>query len=188
MRFFWLALLIVLLPLRAWTGGPLAAGLHTQALQAQAAHSKPVKLQAHQVPQVTQAPQGHEAGKVHHDRYDHRGPQGHYAHDAGEAHEAHDLHHGHEAEPAHAASSAGSAAADCPGHDGDHAAQGGHGDRCGLGHACQTCADCSACHTPALAQSVAGFRHVQGSPALPLAPRVQFTSADAAPGHKPPIS
>lgn len=177
MRFFWLALLIVLLPLRAWTGGPLSAGMHKQASLAQAAHGKPAMRHA---PEVAQAHQAHQAdqdaraGRGHHDH------EGHHAHAANEAHEAH---------PAGSASSVDSAAADCPGHDGDNAAHSaGHAGGCGPGHACQLCADCSACHTLALAQSVAGFKPVQPSPALPQAPRVQFTSADAAPGHKPPIT
>ena len=186
MRFFWIILLITLLPMRSWTGGPLASSMHAQALQVQSAQGKPAPRQAHEAVQAVQTIQTGKAHAGHDGQQHHEAPHDHAGHHAQEAQDAQEAHKAH---PADAPDVVLSASEDCPDQVcADHHQVAGHGDNCASGHACQTCADCSACHTPALAQSVAGFKHVQGSPALPQAAKVWFASADAAPGHKPPIS
>ena len=76
---------------------------------------------------------------------------------------------------------------DCPGHaSGEtspsldaHDAQDDH---------CKPCQSCQACHTVALASSLPDIRGAFAAPLMPRAVAVEFTSALAALGQKPPIS
>ena len=53
---------------------------------------------------------------------------------------------------------------------------------------CESCSACQACHTLALSPLASSTASITISPALPLSPAVQFASAVAALGQKPPIS
>lgn len=69
------------------------------------------------------------------------------------------------------------AAHDCPGHSAQDAD----------GH-CPSCDVCQACHSIALTPAAGGAAPVFGSRTQPRAKAARFASAEAAPGHKPPIS
>lgn len=79
-------------------------------------------------------------------------------------------------------------------HESFHVAQAMHecaGDRDGedASHAqCDTCAACQACNTVALTPPALSAHPVFSAGALPRHPAAFFASADAARGHKPPIS
>ena len=66
---------------------------------------------------------------------------------------------------------------DCPGHAADGAD----------GH-CQSCDVCQACHSVALTPAALDAAPVFSSRTQPHAKAARFASAEASPGHKPPIS
>lgn len=66
---------------------------------------------------------------------------------------------------------------DCPGHSAEDAD----------GH-CQSCDVCQACHSIALTPAAVGAAPAFGSRTQPRAKAARFASAEAVPGHKPPIS
>lgn len=74
-----------------------------------------------------------------------------------------------------------SAMHDCDGHaaEGSGPASDGH---------CQSCSVCQACHSIALTPVALGAAPVFDSRTQPRAKAACFASAEAAPGHKPPIS
>lgn len=80
-----------------------------------------------------------------------------------------------------AAPDAAQAAHDCAGHAADGAAPAADGH-------CQSCDACQACHSIALTPSAVGANPVFGSRTRPHAQAARFASAEAALGHKPPIS
>jgi hypothetical protein len=89
-------------------------------------------------------------------------------------------HLGHEAAAPEALSDV-QAAHDCAGHASDEAshAESAH---------CESCAACQACHTVALTPAEGDSNPVSSSLTRPCTTAVQFASAEAAPGQKPPIS
>ncbi len=66
---------------------------------------------------------------------------------------------------------------DCPGHSAEDAD----------GH-CQSCDACQACHSVALTPAAVGAAPLFSSRTQPRAKAARFASAEAVPGHKPPIS
>ena len=73
------------------------------------------------------------------------------------------------------------AAHDCAGHAADGAAPAADGH-------CQSCDACQACHSVALTPAAVDAAPVFGSRTRPHARAARFASAEAALGHKPPIS
>ena len=69
----------------------------------------------------------------------------------------------------------------CAGHVADGAAPAADGH-------CPSCDVCQACHSVALTPAAVGAAPVFGSRTQPRAKAARFASAEAAPGHKPPIS
>lgn len=69
----------------------------------------------------------------------------------------------------------------CAGHAAEDAAPAADGH-------CQSCDVCQACHSVALTPAALGAAPVFGSRTQPRAKAARFASAEAAPGHKPPIS
>lgn len=82
------------------------------------------------------------------------------------------------------------AMADCPGHDGAHEAPAANSDQ-GMAHAsedCTSCSSCQICHTVALAALPTMATAAAMPWATPQATLPRYTSAERAPGFKPPIS
>ena len=63
----------------------------------------------------------------------------------------------------------------------------GHSAEGADGH-CQSCDVCQACHSIALTPAALGAAPVFSPRTQPRAKAARFASAEAAPGHKPPIS
>lgn len=80
-----------------------------------------------------------------------------------------------------AAPDAAQAAHDCAGHAADSEAPVAHGH-------CQSCDACQACHGIALTPAAVDAAPVFDSRTRAHAKAARFASAEAAPGHKPPIS
>ena len=69
----------------------------------------------------------------------------------------------------------------CAGHAADGTAPSADGH-------CPSCDVCQACHSVALTPAAVGAAPVFGSCTQPRAKAARFASAEAAPGHKPPLS
>ena len=158
MRIFVLALMMVLLPLRGWTGDAMATEMA-------------VNSAAQQMHQTTAANQKADV---------HDGHQGHASHDG------HEVNVDHAAHGAPIVMTAN--IADCLNHaDCDQAHDAGHGTDHSAG-TCESCSACQACHNVALLVTSDELKPRLNSLWTPTAVADPFASADAAHDQKPPIS